>query len=348
MVRPEPILLEPVFMPRIWGARSLAPLFPDQRDLREPLGEAWLTAHEARVASGLFAGETLGAAWREMRAEWRGARLAQAPVFPLLAKFLFPTAKMSIQVHPNDDFAAKHECGSSGKTEMWYAIAAKSGAGLLLGLKAGTTPETLRAALERNSLEQFLERWDVRQGDAFFVPAGTPHTLGPGMILCEVQQYCDLTYRLYDYGRVDSGGNPRPLQMEKALRAIHFGPSACGRTTPAEVTQGALRKKYLAACPYFALEEWRFDAPVEAGTRAAQFELLIVLEGEGELESRAGTCRYGRAQAWLLPATLGAYRLMPQHETSLLRAYVPDMKSLPGELRDQGLSAAAISRLVFE
>jgi mannose-6-phosphate isomerase len=197
-------------------------------------------------------------------------------------------------------------------------------------------------------LEQFLVPWEVRQGDAFFVPAGTPHTLGPGMILCEVQQYCDLTYRLYDYGRVDSAGNPRPLHVEKGLRATHFGPSACGRTTPAEVTHGALRRKYLAACPYFALEEWRFAAAVEASTRPAQFELLIVLQGEGELECHAGSSRYGQAQAWFLTAALGAYRLAPRRETSLLRAYVPDMKWFPGELKDQGLSAEAISRLVFE
>jgi len=334
-------------MPRIWGARSLAPLFPDRRDLREPLGEAWLTAHDTRVAGGPFAGKTLGAAWREMSPEWRGAQLAQAPEFPLLVKFLFPTAKMSIQVHPGDDFAAEHERGSCGKTEMWYALAAESGAELLLGLKPGVTPEALRAALERQTLDQMLERWEVRPGDAFFVPAGTPHTLGPGMILCEVQQYCDLTYRLYDYGRVDSRGNPRPLHVDKGLRAINFGPSACGRTTPAEVAQGALRKKYLAACPYFALEEWRFAAPVEQGTRAARFELLIVLAGEGELECHAGSSRYGQAQAWFLPAALGAYRLAPRRETLLLRAYVPDIESFPGELKDQGLSAAAISRLVF-
>jgi len=346
-MKPEPALLDPVFLPRIWGARSLAPLFPDRRDLREPLGEAWLTAREARVAGGPFAGKTLGAAWCEMPPEWRGTRLAQVSEFPLLTKFLFPTAKMSIQVHPGDDFAARHERGSCGKTEMWYAVSAQSGAELLLGLKPGATPEALRSALQRDSLEQFLVPWEVHQGDAFFVPAGTPHTLGPGMILCEVQQYCDLTYRLYDYGRVDSAGNPRPLHVEKGLRATHFGPSACGRTTPAEVTHGALRRKYLAACPYFALEEWRFAAAVEASTRPAQFELLIVLEGEGDLVSHARTCAYRTAQAWFLPAALETYRLMPRRETLLLRAYVPDMESFLGELKAQGLSAEAVSRLVF-
>ncbi|HEX9456344.1 MAG TPA: type I phosphomannose isomerase catalytic subunit, partial [Candidatus Acidoferrum sp.] len=129
-MRLEPTLLEPIFAPRIWGSRSLGPLFPEKTNLSEPLGEAWLTGRECRIATGPYAGRTLGAAWKEMPAEWRGTRLRDAAEFPLLAKFIFPEDKLSIQVHPDDHYAREHEAaaGGRGKTEMWYAVAARPGA----------------------------------------------------------------------------------------------------------------------------------------------------------------------------------------------------------------------------
>src|SRR4029077_15029874 len=119
-MRPEPTRIEPIFSPRIWGVRSLAPLFPEKTNWKEPLGEAWLTGVDCRIASGPYAGKTLGEAWREMPVEWRGTRLASTPYFPLLVKFISPADKLSIQVHPDDAFAAAHEqaAGGRGKTEM--------------------------------------------------------------------------------------------------------------------------------------------------------------------------------------------------------------------------------------
>jgi mannose-6-phosphate isomerase len=349
-VRPEPTLLDPVLVPRIWGARSLAPLFPRKTNLKEPIGEAWLTGHGCRIASGPFAGKTLGTAWREMPPDWRGTRLAAEPEFPLLLKFLFPNDKLSIQVHPDDAYAAVHEqgAGARGKTEMWYAIAAETGAELLLGLKPGATREEFRAAIERGTAEELLERWSVRPGDAFFVPAGTPHTIGRGMTLCEVQEYSDLTYRVYDYGRLDSTGKPRALHVEKALTVMNFGTRAVGRVTPAELRQGMLRKTLLAACRYFAMEKWEFGGAVEARTGGAQFEILVVLAGAGSLEWSGGTLAYAPAQAWLLPAATGAFRLAPERETALLRIYVPDLDAIRSEWRQQGLDQGAVSRVVFD
>ena len=135
-MRPEPIRIEPTFSPRIWGARSLAPLFPEKINLVEPLGEAWLTGVDCKIANGPFAGKTLGAAWREMPADWRGAGLASSPEFPLLVKFIFPKDKLSIQVHPDDAYASIHEksSGGRGKTEMWHIVSAEPGAELLAGL----------------------------------------------------------------------------------------------------------------------------------------------------------------------------------------------------------------------
>src|SRR5216684_8045630 len=162
-MRPEPTRIEPIFSPRIWGARSLAPLYPEKINLKEPLGEAWLTGVDCRVANGPFAGKTLGDAWREMPAEWRGTRLVSTAQFPLLVKFIFPTDKLSIQVHPDDAYAAAHEqaAGGRGKTEMWHAVSSEPGASLLLGLKPGIDKKEFLDAMKQNRLEDAFQSHSV-------------------------------------------------------------------------------------------------------------------------------------------------------------------------------------------
>src|SRR6266404_2339218 len=154
-VRPAPTRIEPIFVPRIWGARSLAPLFPEKSNLLEPIGEVWLTGVDCRIGSGPFAGKTLGEAWAEMPAEWRGTRLASVKNFPLLVKFIFPNDKLSIQVHPDDAYASVHEkaAGGRGKTEMWHAVSAEAGAHVLIGLVPKADKERFLRAIETHSLE---------------------------------------------------------------------------------------------------------------------------------------------------------------------------------------------------
>ena len=214
----EPVLtrIDPIFSPRPWGARSLAPFFPEKTNLQEPLGEAWLTALDSQVATGPFTGKSLGESWRAMPAEWRGTRSGSYLEFPLLVKFIFPNDKLSIQVHPDDSYAAKYEqgAGGRGKTEMWHIVWAQPGAELLIGLKPGVTRDLFRAGVAQNTVEDLLVRYPVHAGETYFVEAGTQHAICPGMILCEIQEYSDLTYRVYDYGRVDALGKPRELHLE--------------------------------------------------------------------------------------------------------------------------------------
>jgi len=228
-VRPEPIRIDPIFSPRLWGSRSLAPIYPEKTQLPEPLGEAWLTGVDCKVASGPFVGKKLADAWSAMPAEWRGKRLSSREDFPILVKFMFPQDKLSIQVHPDDAYAAAHEqaAGGKGKTEMWHAVSSTPGSSLLLGLKPGTDQNKFLAAIKDNTLEGVLQSHPVSAGDTFFVTPGTPHTIGPGIILCEIQEYSDLTYRIYDYGRVDGHGKPRELHIDKALKVMKFGASVC-------------------------------------------------------------------------------------------------------------------------
>ncbi len=154
----QPFRIEPTFSPRIWGSRSLAPLYPEKTILAEPIGEAWLTDINCRIGNGAFAGKTLAEAWRQMPAEWRGSNFAEPGDFPLLVKFIFPTDKLSIQVHPDDAYASVHERanGGRGKTEMWHVVSAKPGASLLLGLKPSVTREEFLEALENHTLEDLF------------------------------------------------------------------------------------------------------------------------------------------------------------------------------------------------
>ncbi len=160
-----------------------------------------------------------------MPIEWTGTRADRGGLFPLLVKFIFAEDKLSVQVHPNDDYAGEHEkaAGGRGKTEMWYAMRARAGAEVLVGLKRGVTLDSFKRAIADGTAEECLEHVPLKAGDAIFVPAGTAHTIGPGLVLCEIQQNSDLTYRVYDYNRRDAQGRARELHVEKALEVIQFG-----------------------------------------------------------------------------------------------------------------------------
>ena len=342
-----PSRLAPLFVPRIWGARKLAPLF-DAPPGPEPIGEVWLTGDQCAFASGPLAGRLLGDAWPSLAPDWTGTRIRNAPRIPLLVKFLFPEDKLSVQVHPGDDYARIHEAeaGRVGKTEMWYVIAAREGAEVGLGFLPGVTAESFQRAISEDNVEYTLRQLKVRPCDAFFVPAGTAHMIGPGMVLCEIQQHSDITYRVFDFNRLQADGTPRPLHIRQALEVLDFGPPRGGQIEPVRVQSGPLAKTYLAACRYFATEKWEFTAPVPAATSAEHFEILIVLSGGGAIESSGESTPYGPAEVWLLPAALGAYQLAPASATTLLRTYVPDLQAFTQQLAGERVAAAARSRLV--
>ncbi|MGC1619435.1 MAG: class I mannose-6-phosphate isomerase [Candidatus Acidiferrum sp.] len=349
-MRPEPTRIEPIFSPRIWGVRSLAPLFTEKSDLVEPIGEAWLTGLNCKIATGPFATKTLGAAWREMPAEWRGTSLASTPDFPLLVKFIFPADKLSIQVHPDDAYASLHEkaAGGRGKTEMWHAVSAEPGARVLVGLIPKADEEKFLKAIEMQTLEDIFVHWRVQTGDTFFVPAGTPHTIGPGMILCEVQQYSDLTYRVYDYGRVDVHGKPRELHIEKALQVIEFGRPIHGKVSRIHLPAHGFQKYLLAACPYFATERWKDSGRMEFHSVSEHFDLLIILTGSGDLTWDGSTAKFQSGECWLIPAGLGDFAINPRELTKVLRTYVPDLPKLRAGLEQRGLSWQDIAKTVFD
>jgi mannose-6-phosphate isomerase len=309
-----------------------------------------MTGAECRFASGPFAGQKLGDVWRTLPPAWTGTKIAaSAGSFPLLVKFIFAEEKLSVQVHPDDEYAARHEqaAGGRGKTEMWYAIDARPGAEVLAGLKPGVTAKIFRRAIEDGSAEDCLQHVRFRAGEAIFVPAGTAHTIGAGLVLCEVQEYSDLTYRVFDYNRRDARGCSRELHIEKALQVMRFGEQRGGKIEPARIARGGVTETFFIACRYFAAEKWEFAERAGASTSPEHFDLLIFLEGHGSIEWGGKSVEYAPAQTWLLPAALGAYHLAPSEQTSLLRAYVPlPFDKIARELAAQGVSEAAISHLV--
>jgi len=344
-----PARLEPVFSPRPWGSRSLAPFFPDMSDVAEPIGEAWMTGNECRFANGPFTGRKLGEVWPEMPPEWTGIEVERVGDFPLLVKFIFPQDKLSVQVHPDDEYAARHEqaAGGRGKTEMWYAVNARPGAEVLVGLKPSVTREDFRRAITEGTAEDCLEHVPLRSGDAVFVPAGTAHTIGPGLVLCEVQQNSDLTYRVYDYNRRDAKGQSRPLHIEKALEVMRFSEQCGGKIVPVAKQRGSNVETYYAACRYFATAHWAIRKPIEAASLREHFDLLVFLEGHGHILWRAERIQYAPAQVWLIPAALGKFEIVPGSYTSLLRTYVPgDLKELKHRFAEQGVSEEQWAQIV--
>jgi len=322
----RPVRLEPQFVRRIWGARSLAPLFPEKQSLGEPVGEVWLTGNECRFADGPFAGEKLGDVWPRMSEEWAGKGARRDRPFPVLVKFLFPEDKLSVQVHPHDDYALRHEAaaGGVGKTEMWYVISARPGAEVRVGLKPEVDDQTFRSAIVAGNAEEMLERIPVNAGDAIFVPAGTVHTIGPGMVLCEVQQNSDVTYRVYDFGRVDAQGKPRDLHIEKAFAVIRFGKQCGGRVSQNQRAHEA-EEITLAECAYFSVTKSAF-ANSQRVKCQGQMKIVVVLEGRGVLRTEPGNERidYAPAQAWLVPAALRDCFYEPLERTTLLSITVPE------------------------
>jgi mannose-6-phosphate isomerase len=349
VVKPVLTRIDPIFSPRPWGARSLAPLFPGKTDLPEPIGEAWLTALDSRVANGPFAGKPLGESWRAMPLEWRGTRPGRYKDFPLLVKFLFPQDKLSIQVHPDDAFAGEHEqaAGGRGKTEMWHIVSAEPGAELLIGLKPAVTREIFLEGVARNTVEDLFLRYPVHAGESYFVEAGTQHAIFPGMVLCEVQEYSDLTYRVYDYGRVDSSGKQRALHLEKALEVTRFDGTRSGRILPMALHSPDANKHLLAACEFFATERWDCDRTTLVESDTSEFQLIIILSGQGQLHDSETSHPYQPGQAWFLPASLPLALLHPDEPTSLLRITVPDKNSLFRQLQRQGFEPEAISRVLM-
>jgi mannose-6-phosphate isomerase len=308
-----PFLLVPEFHERIWGTRDLRPIYT--RVVGDnPIGEAWLTGESCKVASGPFAGETLGSLCKQFGAALTGTRAKPSDRFPLLVKFLFPHEKLSVQVHP-DDARAQAIGQPWGKTECWYVAQAEPGAKVGVGLKPGTTKQELQTAIHEKRAEHLLNWLDVRAGDMVYVDAGTVHAIGPGAILIEAQQNSDTTYRLYDYGR------PRELHVEAGMAATKEKTHA-GKVLP--VGNGS--HTVLVDSPSFRVERFQAKEPLRlhGEGRGSSPQILVLVKGSAAVHSSGSEpIAFTPGEAIVIPAEYSEFELHPQWECEVLRMNLP-------------------------
>ncbi len=303
-----PFRLAPYFRTRPWGFQDLSPWFNYKTD-GEPIGEVWLTGEMCQADTGPLQGKSLA----DITKQHGPALLGPAPAttdFPLLIKLLFPKEKLSVQVHP-DDALAQHYGEPRGKTECWYAIDARPGAEIALGLRPGVTLDQVKAAVHDASLESLLEMVPVNRGDMIFVDAGTVHALGPGVVILETQQTSDLTYRMYDYG------SARELHLEKAFAAIKPNNRA-GKVPPHAVNGHTL----LIDERYFRIERWPVNAAtVTALTSPGQpVQMLFLIEGRLQISGDAfAPFSVERNQLAVIPSASGSWTLEGHDSPQMIR-----------------------------
>ena len=314
-----PLLLRPEFHERVWGTRDLAPFY-DHEIAGGPVGEAWLTGDNCVVANGRLAGQTLADVVANLGEQLLGDTAGDTTRFPLLIKFLFPREKLSVQVHPDDEAAAKvgQPCG---KTECWYVLRASPGAQVGLGLKAGTAKAEVERAIHETRMERLLNWMDVHEGDMIYVDAGTVHTIGGGSVIVETQQNSDTTYRLYDYGR------PRELHIEDGLRATKEQTHA-GKVVPGQVqVESGKTQVNLVTSPSFIVDRfkltrvWEFRRPRHA--RRGVW-CLVATRGCGVIETEGTTpVTFTGGEAIVVPAAVESVTLRPQWDLEFLCASLP-------------------------
>jgi mannose-6-phosphate isomerase len=317
-----PLLLQPQFHERVWGSRDLAPIY-SREIMGHPIGEAWLTGDECRVANGPLAGRTLAELSREFGVYLLGEAASDKTRFPLLIKFLFPKDKLSVQVHPDDEaaVAAGQPCG---KTECWYVLKAEPGAQIGLGLKPGTSKAEVERAIREVRMEQLLNWIDVREGDMVYVDAGTVHAIGPGVVIVETQQNSDTTYRLYDYGR------PRELHIKEGLRATREQTHA-GKVVPGQQQiEGGKAQTNLVTSPCFIVDKFQLDRSWEFRRPRHQKKsvwCLTALRGYGAIESEgAAPVTFSTGDAVVVPAAVEKFILKPQWQLEFLCVSLPAEK----------------------
>jgi mannose-6-phosphate isomerase len=350
-----PLQLSGVSKPKIWGRRDLAPLFampsskrhggsaPEQR-----IGEVWITDDVASFTNGPVAGMTLGQVSEKFGPElhgksWKGRR------FPILAKYIFTSDWLSVQVHPDDAYAAVHDPGNVGKCEMWYFLRADPEASILLGLKPNVTTEQLRQAFASATSRDLLLSFQPQPSEAVFLPAGMVHALGPGLVLFEVEENSDLTYRLDDFGRPGLDGKPRPLHIEKGLDVLRPALPPLRDLPRLESKENYGLRRFVLASRFFALEELLIRQTATFHGSPERVEVLSILEGEGRIENAAGWLGYRKGETWLIPPANDLYRLVPRHDTRLLKFYVPDLdKDFREPLKQRKFPLEKIQQIVFD
>jgi mannose-6-phosphate isomerase len=326
-----PLTFQPIFKERVWGGRSLERLYGKALPAGMPIGESWEITDRSEgvsvVANGALAGRDLRWLMEQHRAEVLGHSAATPEGrFPLLIKILDACERLSLQVHPPASVAST--LGGEPKTEMWYVAEAAPGAGLFAGFKRGTTREEFEQRLVAGTAADCVHHAPVQTGDAMFLPSGRVHAIGEGLVIFEIQQNSDTTYRVFDWNRLGLDGKPRALHVSESLASIDFQDFEPAPIRSAYSRNPALSVRYLVQDPLFVVNACRVRKGERFYLSSAGFQILGVLSGALSLSSGGVETSVGPGGFVLLPASLGRTALMASIKTEYLHIESPAVRSL--------------------
>lgn len=317
-----PFILDPPIKDYIWGGTKLRDEFGKESQL-ERLAESWeLSCHpdgESLIAGGEFTGMTLSE-FAAAHPEALGENAQRFDRFPVLVKLIDAKDDLSVQVHPADDYARRNE-GDNGKTEMWYIVDCVPGAELIYGFKEHISQEQFRQAIEDNSLLNYVNRVPVKKGDVFFIQPGTLHAIGKGILIAEIQQNSNVTYRVYDYGRKGADGQPRQLHVDKAIDITLTAPPTVAYGQPKAENNPGMWRAHLADCEYFSADKYDIFRSMKLGSPRT-FQHILLLEGEAVIESGDEVLRLKKGSSVFVPAGTDTFNI--KGKCSIIITTVPD------------------------
>ncbi len=317
----EILKLVPTGKDYLWGGTRLREEYGKKIDMT-PLAETWeCSVHPdgpSYIANGEFKGKTL-AQVLEQHPEYIGTKVDDGKL-PVLVKLIDAKNDLSVQVHPDDKYAEEYE-GDNGKTEMWYVIDADEGASLIYGFRHKVTPKILHKAIETGKLDKHLQKVLVHKGDIYFVPAGTVHGIGKGILIAEIQESSNVTYRVYDYDRVDKDGKKRELHFDKAIEVMDMNAAPDIRQKPRMVKYyTGCSREIISRCKYFETERICVTKGFTFSVTENSFQIILCLDGFGEvqtMDSEQKPMRFSKGETLFLPASLG--RCLVIGETEILK-----------------------------
>jgi len=320
-----PLEFQPLLKRLRWGGTRLGTVLGKEIGAATDAAESWEIAdhgeNQSVVRGGALSGWTLNRLVREKGRELLG-RNAGLEQFPLLIKFLDASDRLSVQVHPTDEQARAADPNVRGKTEAWVILDADPGSCIYAGLKPGVDRAQLIDALEQGTVEDFLHALPVHCGDCLYLPAGTVHAIGEGILLAEIQQTSDITYRLYDWGRLDREGRPRALHVDQALHCVDYKRGPINPVMPLQIESPPQSLEELVRCEYFILRRHVLSES-KILEREDRFHVLLTLSGEGTLECSGDRLKLTAGQTVLIPAVAPEIELHPETELTLLETYLP-------------------------
>jgi len=314
-----PMLLKSPLKDYIWGGSKL-PLEYEKETNLTVVAESWeVSCHkngESVIENGLYQGKTLTEMLTENEA-YKGENSKKFEKFPLLIKLIDANDKLSIQVHPNDEYANLNENGEYGKTEVWYIVDAKKDARLIYGFNRSIDKNEYKQAILDNKLQDILNFVPVKKGDVFFIPAGLVHAICDGILICEIQQNSDTTYRVYDWGRVGADGTARPLHIEKAIDVSKLEGEKNSDFSLNSEQIGDNKVGMISECRYFSAYKYDINEKITLDSKKDSFVTLTFLSGKGEIHLNNHKEPFKKGQTYFIPADSGSYDILGQCEVIL-------------------------------